>query len=156
MVDTDAMLEHVDAKPENKSIDFQRIVYDSSTSDVILVKIDHQLTAPATEIEHSLNPVRFIQTVKELPDEDGGTEIKRIVSESKHIASENNVYSHLNLTPSENKAMMEKYFDIGNNKVVFARKYVSINSAQSSPPDWILKLRAHFAPESKRTRKFVI
>lgn len=153
IVDTDSMLEHVDSKPDNKSIDFQRIIYDTVTSNVILVKIDHQLTAPATEIEHSLDPIRFLTTVQSLPNENGGSELKRIVNEAKHVASEKNVYSYLNLAPSENKLMMESYFDVGDNKVDFAKRYVTVDAQQSSTPEWILSLRTYFTPEGKRIKK---
>lgn len=153
LVDTDAKLEKVDSKPDCKAIDFLRIVYDESIGDVTLVKIDDQLVAPATEIEHSLEAGRFLLTVESLLKENGGTAIKDIVKKASPVASILTSYGYLNLTPSENKRMMSEYFDVGDNKVAFAKSYVNVDGPSTSPPAWVLKVREYFSAPPKKVKK---
>jgi len=153
LVDTDAKLEKVDSKPESKAIDFLRIIYDESLADVTLVKIDDQLVAPATEIEHALEADRFLRTVASLPNKNGGIAIKDIVEKSTPVETLLTSYGYLNLTPSANKRMMAEYFDLADNKVAFAKAYVAEDGASTSPPAWVAKVRGYFAPPPKKTKK---
>lgn len=153
LVDTDAKLEKVDSKPESKAIDFQRIIYDESLGDVTLVKIDDQLVAPATEIEHALEASRFLETVASLPDDDESLLLKEIVQAATPVETALTSYGYLNLTPSANRAMMSRYFDVGDNKVLFARTYVGDWTPSESPPAWIEKVRAYFMPPIKKIKK---
>lgn len=153
LVDTDAKLEKVDSKPDSKAIDFLRIIYDESLGEVTLVKIDDQLVAPATEIEHSLEADRFLRTVASLPDEDGGLALKEIVEQATPVETLLTSYGYLNLTPSANKRMMAEYFDIADNKVLFAKAYVELDGVSTSAPTWIARVREYFMPPPKKAKK---
>ena len=157
LVDTDANLEQVSSKPESKVIDFQRIIYDDLIGDVRLVKVDDQLVAPATEIEQSLEAVRFVETVARLENIGSAAVIKKIVSEAQIVAGAPTTYGHLNLTPAANRQLMNSYFDVDDNKVRFARAYVA-SEANPEIPNWVEEIKKYFAAPSvkkervKRTR----
>ncbi|WP_081062546.1 AAA family ATPase [Burkholderia cepacia] len=144
-VDTDAQLEHVSTKPESKSIDFFRLIYDAEKADVKLVKVDDQLVSPATEIEHALEGGRFVDAANAIEDKSGGQVLKDIIANSTHVSTASCAYAYLDLTPSANKRMMDEYFDVDDNKVKFARAYVA-TSADSPSPQWVEGLREYFAP----------
>ncbi|WP_175815643.1 AAA family ATPase [Burkholderia diffusa] len=153
LVDTDAHLENVSSKPESKSIDFLRLIYDAEKNDVKLVKIDDQLVSPSTEIEHALEGDRFVRTVSEIDAEFGGKALKDIVASSKLVDDASCSYAHLDLTPSANKRMMTEYFDVGDNKVKFAQAYIKANESVTSPPEWIKALREHFSSPPKKKKR---
>lgn len=153
LVDTDAQLERIDSKPECKSIDFRRIIFKIEENDVALVKIDDQLVSPATEIEHALEGKRFSDVANSLPDTPSNNDLKKIIAEAKTVTSAKTSYAYLNLTPSENRAMMEKYFDLKDNKTKFANAYVSISDSIESTPRWIQEVRDYFLPTKKSSPK---
>lgn len=152
-VDTDSQLERIESKPETKSMDFRRIIFNENNGDVVLVKIDDQLVSPATEIEHALEGERFCKTVESLPDDSSSRNLKRIVKEAKIMKSANTSYAYLNLTPSENKKMMEEYFDVEDNKIKFARAYIAIDESKELSPAWINSLREYFLPNKISSKK---
>ncbi|MDR5880420.1 AAA family ATPase [Caballeronia sp. LZ032] len=153
LVDTDAQLEHVPSKPESKSIDFLRLIYDTERCDVKLVKIDDQLVSPSTEIEHALEGDRFVKTVDEIGAGSGGASLKEIVSATTIVAAASCAYAYLDLAPSANKRMMAEYFDVADNKVKFAQAYVRTGEGSSSPPEWVRELRDHFLPPIKKKKR---
>ncbi|WAL84593.1 AAA family ATPase [Pandoraea sp. XJJ-1] len=153
LVDTDAQLEHVSSKPESRSIDFLRLIYDAEKNDVRLVKIDDQLVSPSTEMEHALEGDRFVKAASEMDDEFGGKALKEIVTSSALVDDARCSYAYLDLTPSANKKMMAEYFDVGDNKVKFAQAYIKTSGSVTSPPEWVMALREIFSPSIKKKKR---
>lgn len=49
----------------------------------------------------------------------------------------NNLYDYLNLGPKQKKRLMDEFFDIGNNKVIFAKAYVACDPDKAFAPKWM-------------------
>jgi len=151
LVDTDSKMENVELKPNSKALEFNRIIFDDSLDSVVMLKVDDQKRSPSTEIEQALNADQFLMVVDKLRDGIDTDIIRSIIEEAKMNEASESVFGRLDLRPSESKKMMDEYFDINNNKVAFAKKYVELTMAD--PPVWITEIRSYFKPVPRRTRK---
>lgn len=145
LVDTDAQRENVELTENAKPLHFKRIVRDESSQKIQLVDADSQLSFP-TEIEFSLREEVFLQMLKSVAlTKMGGCDVlNRIVSETKVVVGSNNLYDYLNLGPQHKKEIMDKFFDLGDNKVTFAKAYVASDTAKIYEPEWIGTIRKIF------------
>jgi hypothetical protein len=144
-------MEHVDMKPKNDALSFQRLVYDASVDEVILVNVDDQRRSPATEIEQALDAVRFCQTVDDLELDENTSAIKEIVSSANVNEDSSSVLGYLDLPPRSASRLMKEFFDLSNNKVYFARQYVDQES--DNIPKWIENIKQYFRPTPKRVKR---
>lgn len=99
----------------------------------MLVKVDSNQVSPKTEIEDSLNGKQFYDTLIEFRDD--YQEIEQIIKDIEEPTEESTYFSlDLSLTKRQ---LLEKFFDTGNIKFEFAKKYSSKNSKDYIIPDWI-------------------
>lgn len=144
IVDTDAQKEHVELTKGVKNLFFKRLVRDESKLEVVALDTDSQLSFP-TEIEFTLREEVF-EKLLETPDLHTGIEqfvvLQEIVKEASVTVGSNNLYDYLNLGPKQKKRIMDEFFDVGDNKVAFAKAYVSCDQERSFEPKWIETLRA--------------
>ena len=131
--DTDPQIVQYSTKDQFKNLICYRIVNDDSKRKTILVKIDSNPVSPKTEIEDSLNGKIFFETLKDF--QDNHTELSNIIS-SISEPTEEATYFALDLSPSKQK-LLETFFDKGNNKFEFAKKYVEKISSEYKVPEWI-------------------
>ncbi len=151
LVDTDVRMENVELRATSKAIDFLRIIYDEEIGEVVLLKVDDQRRSPATEIEQALDADNFLSVVDQLGEGIDNDAIKIIVQNSSEYNGKNSVFGRLDLRPSEAKNMMEEFFDVNDNKVNFARKYVE--QLPSPTPSWINEIRQYFKPVARRVKR---
>lgn len=152
LVDTDAQLPHVDVVSDAKYIDFKRLIYDAKEKECVIVDVQNEKRSPATEIEHALNPIEFIDTTNQLSDGPGLASLRDIVNKEVYNEASKSVYGYLDLAPSQDERMMAEYFDIGDNKVQFALMYTSA-PLEHEVPKWIESIRQIFNPPAKKTKK---
>ena len=150
LVDTDTQMENVELKANSTSIQFSRIIFDTAKNECTIVNVDDQKRSPATEIEQALDGQRFVETVSELEDNESSQAIKDIISNASLNRLSSSTIGFLDLGPSAAARLMNEYFDIKNNKVEFARQYIS---AESTIPPWIEKIQQYFIAPTKRTRR---
>lgn len=114
----------------------KRIVNNSSLVITELVGIDSNPVSPPTEIEDALNGRHVFNTLKSFsncyPDLD--------FLNSMQEPFEGPSYFSLDLRPSE-KSLIEMFFDNGNNKFDFAKKYTETLTADMLVPTWIVEIR---------------
>lgn len=143
IVDTDAQKEHVELSKDAKNLSFKRIVRDESNSEVVALDTDSQHSFP-TEIEFSLRE-EVLKKLLESPDLYRGIEkfsiLQEIVKEASVTDRSNNLYDYLNLGPKQKKKIMEEFFDIGDNKVAFAKAYVASDPDRAFEPKWMGTIR---------------
>jgi hypothetical protein len=151
LVDTDAKMENLELRANSKVIDFRRIIYDEEMGEVVLLKVDDQRRSPSTEIEQTLDADTFLNVVDQLGDAIDSDAIKQIVKNSRDHNEKSSVFGRLDLRPSEAKQMMEEFFDVNDNKVKFARKYVE--QSPEAMPSWISEIRQYFKPLARRGRR---
>lgn len=116
----------------------RRIVNCITARTTRLVGIASNPVAPETEIENSLNGEAFLQTLQSFVDADR----ERLgFLEGMTCHAENTVsFFALDLRDSE-KASIKEFFDSGNNKFDFAKRYVSSLTPDHSVPSWIDEIR---------------
>lgn len=151
LVDTDSQMENVELKPKSKAIDFSRIIFDDSRGAIVLVSVDDQKRSPATEIEQALNADQFLKVVSALGSGADSDVIGALVEGAKMNVDADSVFGRLDLRLSEAKRMMEEYFDINDNKVAFARRYVGLDN--EATPEWVSELKQYFRPIVKRVKR---
>ena len=136
LADTDSQLVRYDVGTYQR-LHCKRFVYDSSKNRAILVKIDSNPVSPATEIEDVLNAKIYYQTLLSFAgDYDYLSFINNINAPSDNLES----YSALDLRVSEKNAI-NRFFDDGNNKFLFAKRYVELMAEENSVPEWISEIR---------------
>lgn len=143
LVDTDAQKEHVELNKAVKNLAFKRIVRNEADEKIWLVDIDDQMSFP-TEIEFSLKEEVFTKLMQDTASSknlENFAELKRIVGSTNKIKGSTNLYDYLNLGPKDKSEIMNKFFDVGINKVNFARAYVKNDPDKEFQPDWIIELR---------------
>lgn len=133
LIDTDT--ERSDYKPnECQNLAFRRLC-NRELSETELVPLNNGNTTP-TDIEQSLNPIIFKETL-EILDLEEKFKIKSII----------NPQGNTSFTKNFRSLDLEDYFkqDQGINKIIFAKKYVEILSLKPNPnnyiPSWINKIK---------------
>jgi len=134
--DTDAQLVQYDvATFEN--LYCKRIVNCAKAETTILVNINSNPVSPATEIETALNGRLYLETLRSFfPDHE---ELLSFTLDIEEV-SENSSHFSLDLRGSQ-WANIDEFFNIGNNKYEFSKRYVnSINDTHQTPA-WIQEIR---------------
>lgn len=143
LVDTDAQKEHVELNAAVKNLAFKRIVRNEADEKIWLVNVDDQMSFP-TEIEFSLREEVFIKVMQDAVSAktfENFAELKKIVENANKIKGSTNLYDYLNLGPKDKSEIMNKFFDVGINKLNFAKAYVKNDPNREYQPDWIMELR---------------
>lgn len=138
--DTDAELVLYDVKNFD-NLHCKRMVTAKSTKLVSLVNIQSNPMSPKTEVEDVLNGKLFYETLQTFVSDNSRLEFL----DSYPEASEDLSYFALDLRESEREAI-EKFFDEGNNKFIFAEKYVTELTPEMVVPSWITEIRDWLAP----------
>ncbi len=143
LVDTDAQKEHVELSKDVKNLFFKRLVRDEGKLEVVALDTDSQFSFP-TEIEFSLREEVF-RKLLDSPDLHKHLKnfpvLQEIVKAATVTDGSNNLYDYLNLGPKEMKRIMEEFFDIDANKVMFAKAYIASDSEKAFEPKWIETIR---------------
>lgn len=143
IVDTDAQKENVELKKDVKNLSFKRIVRDESNAEVVALDADSQHSFP-TEIEFALREevLKKLIATPELQNELENFSVLQDIVESASVSDgSNNLYDYLNLGPKQKRKLMDEFFDVGNNKVSFAKAYVACDMDRSFEPKWITTIR---------------
>lgn len=135
--DTDPQLVTYPVRNDLKNLISFRIVNNDSERKTVLVKIDSNPVSPKTEIEDALNGKLFLEVLKEF--ETKHIELTNIIEEIDN-PSEEETYFSLDLPPSKLR-QIEAFFDTGNNKFLFASKYVEMCTDSYKTPDWICEIK---------------
>jgi Fe-S cluster assembly ATPase SufC len=143
IVDTDAQKEHIELSKEIKNLSFKRIVRDESKLEVVALDTDSQHSFP-TEIEFALREEVFkllLESPSLYKDMEKFSVLQEIVKEASVTDGSNNLYDYLNLGPKEKKKIMDEFFDIGDNKVAFAKAYIASDPDRQFEPKWMGTIR---------------
>lgn len=119
----------------------KRMVTARSPKSVSLVNIQSNPISPKTEIEDVLNGKLFYETLRTFVSDNPRLEFLGSYPE----ATEDLSFFALDLRESEREAI-EKFFDEGNNKFIFAEKYVTGLTPEMVVPSWITEIRDWVAP----------
>lgn len=134
--DTDSELVRYEVSSYDNLI-CKRIVNDSNKSTTSLVNIQSNPVSPATEIEHSLNGRLFLRTLKTF--QEAYPELLSFLDEIDEVSEQSTYFSlDLRLTQWE---QLEEFFNTGNNKYLFAKKYVESMDDSYETPAWIKEIR---------------
>lgn len=140
LIDTDASPIEFETKDGlEKNLLCRRIVNDKNTTN--LVKISSSPKAPITDIEDTLNGAVFNKTLFWFKEQ-GNTILNFVENEKKEeIAS----FFAMNLRLSESGDLDIFFNDNkGNNKVLFAQKYVELMKQEDVIPSWIQEIKNYF------------
>lgn len=134
--DTDAELVSYETSNNLSNLICKRLVSDSKTRDARLVNINSNPVSPRTEIEDTLNGKLFYGVLKEFSAELNNQSLCDLFDS----ATEENSYFALDLRASE-RELIEHFFDSGNNKYVFAQRYIAGLTDAHRVPTWINEIR---------------
>lgn len=139
--DTDREIVSYPTKNGLSNLQCFRIVNIDNERRTSLVQIDSNQVSPKTEIEDCLNGRLFYETLLQFT---GSFPALSPILDAIQKPSEEPSYYALNLRPSD-QTILEDFFDTGNNKYEFAKKYCEIDSPPSyKAPDWIIEIREIF------------
>lgn len=143
LIDTDRKPIEFDTKDGLEAhLQCRRIVNDEKKKRTELVKIQAALKAPNTDIEDTLNGKIFHQALLCFKDK-GGTLLDFIPKEEK---PESPSYFAMDLRLGEREKLDELFnANNGNNKVLFAKKYVELLQPENNIPDWIQSIKDYFS-----------
>lgn len=133
--DTDAELVQYDVRNFN-NLHCKRMVAARSTKSASLVNIQSNPVSPKTEIEDVLNGKLFYETLQTFVSDNSSLGFLEDYSE----ATEEISFFALDLRDSEREAV-QRFFDEGNNKFIFANKYVTGLTPEMVVPSWIAEIR---------------
>ena len=114
----------------------KRMVNDEASKLTRLVTIQSNPVSPPTEIEDALNGKLFYEALLTFVEQHSDLAFLREVS----VENEGPVYFALDIKPSQRESIV-KFFDAGNNKFEFAKKYVSLATKEYATPGWIDEIR---------------
>ncbi len=138
--DTDAELVLYDVRNFD-NLHCKRMVTAKSSRSVSLVNIQSNPMSPKTEIEDVLNGKLFYETLRTFVPDNPSLGFLNSYPE----ATEDLSFFALDLRDSEREAI-EGFFDEGNNKFIFAEKYVTGLTPEKIVPSWITEIRDWLAP----------
>ena len=123
----------------------RRIVNYKDTTDTMLVKIKDALKSPNTDIEDALNGRLYYKALLKLK-EDNIINFDFIIEEEK---PETPSYYSLDFRESERDTVDEFLNDKdGDNKELFAKTYIALDSEQYLIPNWIKQIKKYFDKKS--------
>mgnify|MGYP000111963693 FL=1 len=143
LIDTDRQSVEFDTQDGLEThLQCRRIVNDEKKKRTELVKIQAALKAPNTDIEDTLNGKIFHQALLWFKDQ-GEVLLDFIPAEEK---PESPSYFAMDLRPGE-REKLDEFFNAnnGNNKVLFAKKYVELLQPENNIPDWIQSIKDYFS-----------
>ena len=119
----------------------RRIVNDEQEKQTKLVKIKAAPKAPNTDIEDALNGKIFNQTLLTFKNQNEGLLDFLIDEDKPEVPS----YFAMNLRPAE-RGKLDEFFNAndGNNKVLFAKKYVELLQPENIIPSWVQQIKNYF------------
>ncbi|BAK74853.1 hypothetical protein NH8B_0004 [Pseudogulbenkiania sp. NH8B] len=138
--DTDAELVQYDVRNFD-NLHCRRMVTARATKSVSLVNINSNPVSPKTEIEDVLNGKHFYETLRTFVP---GNHTLAFLNGYGEATEEPSFFA-LDLRDSEREAI-ERFFDEGNNKFIFAEKYVAGRTTEMAVPGWITEIRNWLAP----------
>lgn len=138
LIDTDAQRIDVNVATGVPCLEFLRLL--NTEKGTTLVKVDAHESSPPTEIEDCLTPALFIQALESF--EKDYPKLTPILKEMRIPSSPRNIVD-LDLKDSQKRALKE-FFDLDDNKVRFARVYISLDPETKAPPEWIQELRKKY------------
>lgn len=140
LTDTDSQL--VEKKCETIENLFALRILNKDEGKTVLVNVDSNEGAPATEIEDALNPNDFYYTLKEFKDDD---KLKEIFSEYEKNTNAPNSKLAIDLRHTDQKKV-KAFFDKNGHKVKFANRYVERveGKTRHKVPEWIEELKDIF------------
>lgn len=133
--DTDAEFVKYETNTSFKNLICKRIVNCGSEKKTKLVHIMSNPTAPATEIETSLNGLVFLKTIKEFRSNYEELSFLDSVETTEEACS----YYSLDLRTSDWEKI-HKFLDKDNNKYNFAQKYTELLEDKNVVPEWIQEI----------------
>jgi len=131
--DTDAQLVQYETRNDLKNLICYRIVNDESKKKTCLVKINSNPVSPKTEIEDALNGKQFFDTLNEFVDD--YPDLEQVIKGIENPSEEASYFS-LDL-PLTKREILNNFFDTGNVKFEFAKKYSEKIGDDYSVPEWI-------------------
>ncbi|GGM76411.1 hypothetical protein GCM10010967_05050 [Dyadobacter beijingensis] len=138
--DTDSELVQYPVRNDLKNLSCLRIVNKASEKNTILVNIDSNPVSPKTEIEDSLNGKLFFETLCEFRS--NFSELENLL-EGIDSVDETPTYFALDLSISKQKSL-DQFFNSGNIKFEFAKKYVEKLTATYKTPEWIEQIKSMY------------
>lgn len=115
----------------------KRMVFEPSKNKTILVNVDSNPVSPETEIELAINGKIHHKTLMGFVSENQDLSfLHKIVPNEANIES----FNHLDLRQNE-KDSIDKFYNRGNNKYLFAKQYVINAKDEHEVPSWILEIR---------------
>src|SRR5690606_34484140 len=138
--DTDAQIVSYPTRNDLKHLICQRIYNDEKTRKTTFERMDSNKVSPKTEIEDALNGLQFYETLVEFKDEH--PEIEQVLKGVEN-PSEEAAYFSLDLSLSK-RQILDKFFNTGNTKLEFAKKYSEQISDKFTVPEWIEDLKKLF------------
>lgn len=138
--DTDAQIVSYPTRNDLKHLICQRIYNDEKTRKTTFERMDSNKVSPKTEIEDALNGLQFYETLVEFKDEH--PEIEQVLKGVEN-PSEEAAYFSLDLSLSK-RQILDKFFNTGNTKFEFAKKYSEKISDKFTVPEWIEDLKKLF------------
>ncbi len=142
--DTDEELVNYNVANFNNLI-CKRIVNKTKEEDTVLVNIHSNPVSPPTEIEDSLNGKLYFETLKTFIPEYSQL---LFLNEIKDEISESSSFFALDLKTSQSK-IIKSFFDTGNNKYLFAKRYSDALTSDYKIPEWIKEIRSLIVPGKK-------
>lgn len=144
LIDTDANSMSIETKDNlDESLRARRIVNDLKKKETILVhtKSATNPKSPNTDIEDALDSKCFIETLCEFKNNDLLSFLDDNIPQNLQCSS----YWALDLRESQ-REKIDQFFNAnnGNNKVLFAKKYVEKIGGDSKVPNWIQEIRDYF------------
>lgn len=137
--DTDEELVNYEVKSFD-NLHCKRMVAIKSKKSVSLVSIHSNPVSPKTEIEDVLAGPAFYETLRLFVSDNQSLEFLN----SYPAASQGLSCFSLDLRDSEREEI-ESFFNTGNNKIIFAKKYIETLSPESVVPDWIAEIGSWFS-----------
>lgn len=145
LIDTDANpIEFVTQDNLESNLLCRRIVNNNNDRHTALVRITANPKAPNTDIEDALNGVVFQKTLLHFKNNGYESELS-FAPENAVIENVASAYA-LNLRQTE-MSQLDAFFNgnNGNNKVLFAKKYIEIMKEETyEVPNWIIEIKNFF------------
>lgn len=142
LTDTDRQFIDFETRVElEENLKCRRVVNDETTNTTILVKICTNPKSPNTDIEDTLNGKVYNRAL--LHFKDMGSESLDFLPDTE--VEETASYFAMNLGPKD-RDKINTFFDEnqGNNKVVFAQKYIELMQSDDVVPEWIEEIKNYF------------
>lgn len=129
LIDTDVSLQKIEDIKELENFWFRRLLYNEEKNDIELISANSLIGSPVTQIEDTLDPEVFFETIKQYQS----NAVNSIINDNSYNKLAQCTHNIVDFSDSGRKLLKDFFKENETRKTEFAKKYIKLASKERKP-----------------------